>query len=98
MLDINTVKNYLKVDFDDDDAFINMLIKSSYIYLQNATSKDFSNSNNSLADLFCMSLVKECYDNRDLTVVKAADKLRHVMQSILLQLNYCEGGNNEELE
>ncbi|ELC8416800.1 phage gp6-like head-tail connector protein [Clostridium perfringens] len=88
MLDLTRTKSYLQVDFEDDDDFINLLVNASYIYLQNCTGKDFSQINNSLADLFCLALIKECYDNRDLTVVKAGDKLRHVMQSILIQLTY----------
>ena len=32
-------KNFLKVDFDDDDRFINDLMISSEIYLYNATGK-----------------------------------------------------------
>mgnify|MGYP001022356659 FL=1 len=41
---LNLVKNYLNVDFEDDDNLINALIESGEEYLKNAGVKDTQKS------------------------------------------------------
>lgn len=97
-------KNFLKVDFDDDDKFINNLMISSEIYLYNATGKiiegeelDFTTSGEKiyfaenqliLTELYRYALIYEMYENRSLTSDKAGQKINHIYGSILQQLRY----------
>ncbi len=41
ILTLDEVKNYLRVDLDDDDALIQSFIAAAEAYLQNATGKDY---------------------------------------------------------
>lgn len=91
MVDLDKAKQYLRVDFNLDDVEIEMLIQSSYAYLEGATGVDYSMQNNKKADLFILALVSECYNDRGLTdkektVAAGANKMKYIYKSILLQL------------
>lgn len=90
IMDIDDAKAFLKVDYNDEDLTIESLIIASEMYLKNATGKEFT-SKNQLAVLYCKVLINEWYNNRELMDKKSvSDKIRFTLQSILLQLQYCE--------
>ena len=92
IIDIDEVKAFLKVDYDDEDLTIQSLITASEMYLKNASGKEFT-SENKLAVLYCKVLINEWYNNRELMAKQSvSDKIRFTLQSILLQLQYCEVG------
>lgn len=86
---LEEAKEWLKVDFSDDDATIQRLINAAEKYLKNATGNTFDSSNE-LAQLFCLVLVADWYENREM-IGKVSDKIRHTVDSILAQLSYCYG-------
>lgn len=86
---IDEAKKWLKVDFEEDDEDIQDLINAAEIYLFNATGIKFDNTN-PLAKLYCRVLVTEWYENRSLMEeYRTSGKVRFILQSILLQLQYC---------
>lgn len=90
ILTLDETKEFLKVDYTDEDIFIQDLITASELYLKNATGKTYDNTN-PLAKLFCKVLISDWYDNRDfMQVSKVTAKVRYTIQSILMQLSYCE--------
>lgn len=91
---LEEAKNWLRVDFSDDDALITTLINAAEEYLKNATGMEF-NENNHLAKLFCMTLISDWYENREM-IGKATDQTRPIIQSILTQLTYSYGGDSDE--
>lgn len=62
-MDLQQVKQFLRVDFDDDDDLINFFIEISKKYVTDG----FSNydENNATHKLFLIKAVKALYDNRD---------------------------------
>jgi uncharacterized phage protein (predicted DNA packaging) len=84
---LEEAKNWLRVDFSDDDALITTLINAAEEYLKNATGVEFD-ENNHLAKLFCMTLIADWYENREM-IGKATDQTRPIIQSILTQLSYA---------
>lgn len=89
MLDLQEVKTWLRVDGTEDDATITMLVDAAETYLKNATGRDY-NSKNSLAKLYCMVLVADWYENRELVVgSQPSDKVRFTIQSMTAQLQYA---------
>lgn len=86
ILTLDEVKLWLRVDGEDDDNTLLLLIATAEEYLKNATGIVF-NSSNTLAKLFCMSLISDWYENRE-HVGKESDRTRFTIQSILLQLTY----------
>lgn len=97
ILELQEVKDYLKIDYDDEDTLLNDLIIAAENYLYNATGKHYDSSNQ-LAKLYCRVLVNEWFKDRGLVMttsknMNASEKIRYTLQSILLQLKYC-GDNN----
>lgn len=95
ILDLEETKSWLRVDGLEEDITIGMLIGASEEYLKNATGKEFE-SNNNLAKLFCLILVSDWYENRELVMTTSlgrsvSEKIRRTVESMLLQLQYCEG-------
>jgi uncharacterized phage protein (predicted DNA packaging) len=87
IVSLDEVKNWLRVDFTDDDALLSTLISAAEEYLKNATGIEY-NAQNHLAKLFCMTLIADWYENREL-VGRASDQVRLIIQSILTQLSYA---------
>ncbi|WP_061567404.1 head-tail connector protein [Geobacillus stearothermophilus] len=94
IVSLDEVKTWLRVDFSDDDALLSTLIGAAEQYLENATGVEFD-ENNHLAKLFCMTLIADWYENREM-IGKATDQTRPIIQSILTQLTYSYGGDSDE--
>lgn len=94
IISLDEAKKWIRVDHNDEDSTIQMLINAAEKYLQNATGNIFDSSNE-LAQLFCLVLIADWYENREM-IGKVSDKIRHTIDSILAQLSYCydtqEGG------
>lgn len=92
IVSLDEAKNWLRVDYSDDDDDIQLLIDSAEAYLLNASGITYDNTN-PLARLYCRVLIKEWYEDRSFMVdYKCSDKVRFTLQSILMQLQY---GNQE---
>lgn len=89
---LEETKQWLRVDGTEEDLSIQSLITASEMYLKNATGVTFDQTNE-LAKLFCLVLIVDWYENREF-IGKASDKVRHTINSILLQLSY--GGETDE--
>jgi uncharacterized phage protein (predicted DNA packaging) len=94
IVSLDEVKTWLRVDFSEDDALLETLIGAAEEYLKNATGVEFD-ENNHLAKLFCMTLISDWYENREM-IGKATDQTRPIIQSILTQLTYSYGGDSDE--
>lgn len=92
ILSLEEVKEWLRVDHDEDDASIEHLIKASEQYLRNATGKEFDDSNE-LAKQFCLFLISDWYENRQLKGEKVGERVRTIISSMLVQLQY--GGDED---
>ena len=89
MLNLDKVKNYLKVDFDDDDIIIETYIIATEKFLKKLCEKnEFVEDKQELAEIYMLAMINELYNSRNLTVDKAEQRVRTIMQSILNQLRY----------
>lgn len=90
IITLEEAKLFLKVDYEEEDSEITMLIEASELYLQNATGKEFT-SDNKLAVLYCKVLISDWFNNRELMANgKVSEKVRFTLQSILVQLQCYE--------
>lgn len=94
IVDIDEAKQFLRIDHDEDDILIQSLIGAAEEYLINATGKKFSSSNN-LARLFCLLLVADWYENRNLAREKVGEQTRDIIESMKNQLKYSEVTQDE---
>ena len=89
MLYLDKVKNYLRVDFDDDDIIIETYIIATEKFLKKLCEKnEFEEDKQELAEIYMLAMINELYNSRNLTVDKAEQRVRTIMQSILNQLRY----------
>ena len=89
MLYLDKVKNYLKVDYTDDDVIIETYIIATEKFLKTLCEKDeFEEDKQELAEIYMLAMISELYNSRNLTVDKAEQRVRTIMQSILNQLRY----------
>lgn len=85
MVDLQKAKDYLRIDYKDDDAFITSLITASKLYLDNACG-EFEPSE--LTDLAQLILIGHWNDNR--TLIGTVNKdIQHSLDAIIFQTRYC---------
>lgn len=99
ILTLDEVKNYLRVDIEDDDALIQSLIAAAEAYLKNATGKEYpekdSNDNKigyELEKVYLNLLIAYWYENRSAAPRNKSlngavpDEFTFSTRSLLLQL------------
>ncbi len=92
-MDLSTVKNYLKIDFDDDDELINMLIATAKEYIINAIG-NFDESKSS-HKLLLLSIVANLYEDRSFMSPKSNEKTSYPIKSLITQLQLSEVDDND---
>jgi len=95
ILTLSEAKTWLRVDGDDENPIIQLLIDAAESYLGNAAEVAFDETNH-LARLYCLVVVADWYENRDLIGVKPSDKIRMTIQSIMTQLQNAYTPPEEE--
>ncbi len=87
IIKVETAKSFLRVDYNDDDDYIQELIKAAEKYIEGALNKPV-NPEDPRVLLLCKVLVKDWYDNRSFMARQTSEKVRHTVQTILTQLKY----------
>lgn len=85
-MELEDVKLWLRIDHDEEDSILEMLIESSKSYYETATG--FKYENEPKINLFCMVLISDWYENRELTGKRVSEKVRFTVQSMLAQLQF----------
>lgn len=85
-MNIEDMKQYLRIDDDSDDLLLDGLVFAAKNYMSNAGVQE--KSENDLYDLSIKLLVSHWYENREVT--GTANKLAFSLESIIVQLKYCE--------
>lgn len=91
MITIQEVKEYLRIDIDEDDLLLQSLITAAIEYLKNATGKEYLNSeteNYELEKIYLKLLIAHWYEERTpMTSSKQVGKeFSYLTKSLLLQL------------
>lgn len=81
-MDLSTVKDFLKVDFEDDDSYILFLIDVAKEYITD--SLGFYDNTRQKQKYLLLTLIQDMYNNRSYTV-KEDEKTRLTIRSIVLQ-------------
>lgn len=87
-MELEEVKEYLKVEITDDDELIQSLIDASDIYIKNSCGVDYTVSE--ITKLAQKSLISHWYENRGAVIVGTISKqLEFSLYAILEQIKYC---------
>ena len=90
MLDLLTVKQYCRVDYDDDDALLSLMLSAAIEELLDLIPDMNAAAMSARQKLLCLTVIKDLYDNRERDAdgkKKAADKdaMRQAVRSMLLR-------------
>lgn len=86
-MDLENVKSFLRVDFEDDDNLIKCIMEAAKLYIKDTVGE--YDKDNPKANLLFMALVQDLYDNRELMVTEQKKKrMSYTYASIILQLQY----------
>ncbi|EGT0683795.1 phage gp6-like head-tail connector protein [Clostridium perfringens] len=85
LLQLSEIKNFLKIDFDDDDEYLNLLIGVAKEYIIDALGK--FNENRYKQKYLLLILIKDMYENREF-IVKENSNVRYIVRSIILQESF----------
>ncbi|WP_252242890.1 head-tail connector protein [Clostridium sp. ZS2] len=83
-MDLQQVKQFLRIDFDDDDSYIILLIDVAKEYIIGAVGKYDETS--ARYKLLLLNIVSTLYENREYTIDKTNEKVTYTLKSIILQL------------
>ena len=86
------VKAYLKIDYEDDDSYIEQLIIVSEIYIDSCVGEEYKTNEKAmkLAEILQLKLIKDMYDNRG-TEIPSNSKKDIIVTTILDKLsNFSE--------
>lgn len=83
---IETVKDYLRVDGDDDDGLISLMMETAKEYIVSAVG-EYDEEDKTAKILFC-AIVQNMYDNRELmqSDIQQRKAIEYTFKSMILQL------------
>lgn len=84
---LDELKDYLRIDGEEEDAFLASLISAAKQYIKNGTGSTVDEKNE-LHKLAVNLLATHWYENRE--AIGKADTLAFSLQSIFMQMTYGE--------
>lgn len=84
VIDIECVKGYLRIDFDDDDEYIKLLIEVAKEYIDDAVGE--YNEENARHNLILLNIISSLYENRSFTNKNQSEKVSYSIKNMLMQL------------
>ena len=92
MIDLQEVKEYLRVDIEEDDQLLQMLITAAVEYLKNATGKEYPEKDEEgnaityeLEKVYLKLLIAYWYEKRT-PAGKVGEEFSQMTKSLMLQL------------
>lgn len=97
-MELSTIKEYLKIDFDDDDSLLELLLGAARKYILDAVGYQ-PDETDERVKLLILVLISDWYEHREysetVTAKNISTKVRYTVRSIVLQLQFSEENNNE---
>ena len=92
LMDLMSVKKYLRIDFDGDDEILEIIMQAAADYIKSAVG-DY-NTEDPRVKLLFLNITASMYENRLYSVDTTNEKLSWINSSLLLQLQ-LEGEDYE---
>lgn len=86
-MDLQEVKQYLRVDYDDDDELIKLIVDAVVDEMKELIPKFDENNITSRQKILICLYVKDLYDDRErmTTTTSKNEKVRYAVQSLMLK-------------
>lgn len=88
-LTLQQVKDFLRIDFSDDDNLLEMLINVADEYVKSAVSSTYDDTSER-AKMLSLIVIQDLYDNRGITE-KVSGNVRKLVSDFSLQLRLESG-------
>ncbi|MDU4545323.1 MAG: head-tail connector protein [Clostridium botulinum] len=90
VLTLIEAKEFLRIDYDDEDNFLQLCIQNAEEYIRDAVD-DFDTKIQidrfkTKAKLFSLMLIQDMFDNREL-MAKDNEKYKYIAKSLIMQMN-----------
>lgn len=82
-MELNKIKGFLKVDFPDDDIYIQLLKDVAIEYITDAL--DTFDETRAKQRYLALTLIQDMYEKRSYIVDGKDEKLRYTINSIIMQ-------------
>lgn len=83
-MELSLIKQFLKVDFDDDDSIISLTADAAEQYITAAVGS--CNYDDARVRILALVIITELYEKRSYSVEKAGVKAQYTIRSIIAQL------------
>lgn|GEM_PF-291376 len=93
-LTIEEVKNWLRIDGDDEDMIVSALIEAATTYIQDATGRKVFGKQTSIAKLVCQYMITHWYEEREYYNPTPNAVRKPIITAMITQLKY--GGDDIE--
>lgn len=90
-MNLEIIKSYMKIDFDDDDELLEMFLGAARLYLMSALECEKLDETDNRVKVALLALVSDWYEHRAYTG-DPSPKVRYTIRSIVMQLQ----GNQED--
>lgn len=89
MVELEVAKQYLAVDFEDDDLLIKDLIEAGEQTLKRITrAENFKEDEKKMAELYILAFVSQAYHHRELSMNTNESAVNRMFSTILGNLKY----------
>lgn len=91
MINLDEIKQYLKVDFEDDDSLIESFIQQAQIYIDSCCGTEYKKYEDKvkLSELLIKKIVSDLYENRELYLNNKKGGYDRISYTILDILANC---------
>lgn len=88
MIDLAQVKNYLRIDYEDEDLYLETLLEVSLIYIDSMVGEKYKEDKKAvkLASILQLKIIRDMYEERS-TFVQNSAKTDRITNSILDKLS-----------
>lgn len=96
MINLDEIKQYLKVDFEDDDSLIESFIQQAQIYIDSCCGTEYKKYEDKvkLSELLIKKIVSDLYENRELYLDNKKGGYDRISSTILDILANCGDSND----
>lgn len=83
-VDLETLKKFLRIDYDDEDDLLKMILDAAKLWVKSAVGR--CDETDARVRLLLVNACSTMYENRTYTTENIEDKIRYFNHAILLQL------------
>lgn len=98
IIDLQEVKAFLHLDYDEEDAFLQLCLNTAIQYVADGITDYYKKIDNDTTGAFCnkvklvvLFLVQSMFADRTL-MANSNEKIKFIIQSLMLQMEYCDTG------